>query len=202
MKMYGEVEVYRHHSWPRHYIGSDWFSLRPDRFTPRERDHGTHWIRSWLTPRAGMEAVEKKYLVIEGIEHRTFSPTFSHYVTSQMPHSRTRSEAVSLQTYVVRNTRILFKPCLPFYVQRWSSWYDATDWAAECVWLLASTALENPVWWHVSHRRDASVQLKFKRYPARLQTEASGDRSCEVCEMNPGHMILILQCRLYHYWLI
>jgi hypothetical protein len=30
----------------------------PGRFTPRERAPGTHWLRGWVVPRAGLDAVE------------------------------------------------------------------------------------------------------------------------------------------------
>jgi hypothetical protein len=37
--------------------GGKWSASRPRRFTPRERDPDTHWIGSWMGPRAGLEAV-------------------------------------------------------------------------------------------------------------------------------------------------
>jgi len=35
--------------------GCEWSALRPGHFTPRERAVGTHWIGSWVGPRAGEE---------------------------------------------------------------------------------------------------------------------------------------------------
>jgi hypothetical protein len=36
-----------------------WSASRPGRFTPGERAPDTHWIGSWVGPRAGQDAVEK-----------------------------------------------------------------------------------------------------------------------------------------------
>jgi hypothetical protein len=40
--------------------GGEWSASRPGRFTPRERDPGTHWIGGWVGPRAGLDAVVKR----------------------------------------------------------------------------------------------------------------------------------------------
>jgi hypothetical protein len=40
--------------------GSEWSASRPDRFTPRERAPGTHWIGGWLGLRAVLDAVVKR----------------------------------------------------------------------------------------------------------------------------------------------
>jgi hypothetical protein len=37
-----------------------WSASRPDRFTPRERAPGTHWIGGWVGPRAVVDAVVKR----------------------------------------------------------------------------------------------------------------------------------------------
>jgi hypothetical protein len=37
-------------------LGTRW---SPGRFNPGERDRGTHWIRGWVGPRAGLDAVDK-----------------------------------------------------------------------------------------------------------------------------------------------
>jgi hypothetical protein len=42
------------------YWGSEGIASRPGRFTPKERVPGIHWIRSWVHPRAGLDAVVKK----------------------------------------------------------------------------------------------------------------------------------------------
>jgi hypothetical protein len=38
------------------------------RFTPRERASGTHWIGGWIGPRIGLDAVEKNFLPLSGLE--------------------------------------------------------------------------------------------------------------------------------------
>jgi hypothetical protein len=38
----------------------DWSATRPGRFTPREGAPGTHWIGSWVGPRAILDAVVKR----------------------------------------------------------------------------------------------------------------------------------------------
>jgi hypothetical protein len=40
--------------------GGKWSASRSGRFTPRERDHGTHWIGSWVGPRAALDTVVKR----------------------------------------------------------------------------------------------------------------------------------------------
>jgi hypothetical protein len=40
--------------------GGRWSASRPDRFTPRERAPGTHWIGGWIGPRAVLDAVMKR----------------------------------------------------------------------------------------------------------------------------------------------
>jgi hypothetical protein len=48
-----------------HYLtsaldGGEWSASRPGRFTPRERDPGTHWIGGWGGPRAVLDTVVKR----------------------------------------------------------------------------------------------------------------------------------------------
>jgi hypothetical protein len=40
--------------------GGEWSASRTDRFTPRKRAPGTHWIGGWVGPRAVLEAVVKR----------------------------------------------------------------------------------------------------------------------------------------------
>jgi len=37
--------------------GGEWLASRSSRFTPRERSPATHWIRGWMGPRGGVDAV-------------------------------------------------------------------------------------------------------------------------------------------------
>jgi hypothetical protein len=38
--------------------GGEWLASRPGRFTPGDRDPGTHWIGGWVGPRGDLGAVE------------------------------------------------------------------------------------------------------------------------------------------------
>jgi hypothetical protein len=40
--------------------GGEWTGSRPCRFTPREREPGTHWIGGWVGPRTVLDAVVKR----------------------------------------------------------------------------------------------------------------------------------------------
>jgi hypothetical protein len=40
--------------------GGEWSASRPGRFTPGEIATGTHWIEGWMSPSAGLDAVEKR----------------------------------------------------------------------------------------------------------------------------------------------
>jgi hypothetical protein len=48
------------HSLTSELDGGEWSASRPDRFTPRERAPGTHWIGGWVGPRAVLDAVVKR----------------------------------------------------------------------------------------------------------------------------------------------
>jgi hypothetical protein len=44
LKAYWGVEVLLHTFLALELDGGEWSASRPSHFTPRERDHGTHWI--------------------------------------------------------------------------------------------------------------------------------------------------------------
>jgi hypothetical protein len=72
MKAYGEMDVEIHIFFTSALIGVEWWASRPDRFTPKERTPGTHWIAGWMVPRTGLDAVEKKkFLTLPGVELQT-----------------------------------------------------------------------------------------------------------------------------------
>jgi hypothetical protein len=52
MKAYGGWIYSSTHSLTSALDGCEWSASRPGRFTPRERDPGTHWIGGWVGPRA------------------------------------------------------------------------------------------------------------------------------------------------------
>jgi hypothetical protein len=41
----------------------EWSASRPGRFSPKERAPSTHWIGSWVGPRASLDAVVKKKIL-------------------------------------------------------------------------------------------------------------------------------------------
>jgi hypothetical protein len=62
MKAYVAVDVQIHVFLASVLAGSEWPASHPGRFTP-----GTHWIRSWVGPRAGLDDAEKKrFLTLPG----------------------------------------------------------------------------------------------------------------------------------------
>jgi hypothetical protein len=66
MKTYGGVDIKIHLFLASALAGGEWSASRPGRFTP-----GTHWIGSWVGPRAGLADVEKrKFLTLPGHELR------------------------------------------------------------------------------------------------------------------------------------
>jgi hypothetical protein len=78
MKTYGGVVVQIHIFLTSALIGSEWSASNPGRFTTRERAAGTYWIESWASPRTGLNDVERKFLHLPGLEHRSLGrPTRS-----------------------------------------------------------------------------------------------------------------------------
>jgi hypothetical protein len=59
MEAYWGVEVQLHTFLTSALDGGEWSTSRLGCFDPRERAPGTHWIGSWVGPRAGLDAVEK-----------------------------------------------------------------------------------------------------------------------------------------------
>jgi hypothetical protein len=54
--------------------GGEWSASRPSRFTLEERAPGTHRIGGWVSPRTGLDDVEKKkFLTLPGAELRPLS---------------------------------------------------------------------------------------------------------------------------------
>jgi hypothetical protein len=79
MKAYGGMDVQIHIFLTSALAGGEWSASRPGRFTPRGKAPGTHWIRGWVGPRAGLDDLEKrKYLTPPGLELLTLGrPTRS-----------------------------------------------------------------------------------------------------------------------------
>jgi hypothetical protein len=72
MKAYGGVDVYIHIFLTSVLAVGEWSASRLGRFTPGKRANGTHWIGSWVDPRAGLDDVEKrKFSTLPGLELQT-----------------------------------------------------------------------------------------------------------------------------------
>jgi len=49
--------------------GAEWSALRPDRFNPRERAPGDHWLEAgWATRRSGRGGKEKNSQPLPGLK--------------------------------------------------------------------------------------------------------------------------------------
>jgi hypothetical protein len=52
----------------------EWSASRPDRFTPRERALGTHWIGGWVGLRAVLDADVKRKILSPRRESNSRTP--------------------------------------------------------------------------------------------------------------------------------
>jgi hypothetical protein len=69
MKAYEGVDVQIYIFLTLAIAGGEWSASRHGRFTPYERASVTHWIGSWLDPRADLDDVEnRKFLILPGLE--------------------------------------------------------------------------------------------------------------------------------------
>jgi hypothetical protein len=71
MKMYRGVDVWIHIFFTSALAEGEWSASSPSRLTPVGRVLGTHSIGGWMSPRAGLDEVEKrKYLTLPGLKIR------------------------------------------------------------------------------------------------------------------------------------
>jgi hypothetical protein len=47
--------------------GVEWLASRPCRFAAGERAPETHWVRGWVVPRTGLDTVEKRKILCDGV---------------------------------------------------------------------------------------------------------------------------------------
>jgi hypothetical protein len=64
--MYGGADVSTHTILTLALAQGEWSASGPGRFTPGEIAPGTHWIGAWVGPRVGVDAVEKRKLLLCG----------------------------------------------------------------------------------------------------------------------------------------
>jgi hypothetical protein len=86
MKAYGAVDVYIYIFLTSTLVGGEWSASRPGRSTPGERAPGTHWIGGWVSPRTGLDDVERKKIsLLLGLEMRP--PSAVQPIASRYPGS-------------------------------------------------------------------------------------------------------------------
>jgi hypothetical protein len=69
MKAYVGVDVQIHIFLTSALVGGEWSASLPVRFTPLGKGPDTHWVGGWVTPRAGLDDVEKrKFFILSGLE--------------------------------------------------------------------------------------------------------------------------------------
>jgi hypothetical protein len=82
MKAYGGVDVQIHISLTSALVGCEWSVSHPGSFTPGERSPGPHWIGGSVDPRASLDDVKKReILILPGLEIRpsVVQPVASRY---------------------------------------------------------------------------------------------------------------------------
>jgi hypothetical protein len=69
-------------------VGGEWSASFPGRFTPGERAPVTHWIGSWVDPRAGLgNMVKRKFLPHwdSNSDPLVFQPVANRYTDCAIP---------------------------------------------------------------------------------------------------------------------
>jgi hypothetical protein len=59
------------------FIIGEWSASHPGRFTPKERDPGTHWIGGWVGPRASLDVMSKRKITSSRQESKPDRPARS-----------------------------------------------------------------------------------------------------------------------------
>jgi hypothetical protein len=69
MKTYGGGDVKIHVFLTSALVGGEWLASRLGPFSPMESSAGTHCLGKWPGPKAGLDDVEKrKILILQGLE--------------------------------------------------------------------------------------------------------------------------------------
>jgi hypothetical protein len=70
-------------------LDGEWSASRPGHFIPWERAPGTHWLRRWVGPRAGLDTVSKTKIPSPREEsnpdHPIVQPVSSRYTDWTIP---------------------------------------------------------------------------------------------------------------------
>jgi hypothetical protein len=75
MKAQGGVDLYTHIFLTSAQFGGEWTTSSPCLFTFREKAPGTHLIRGWVGPRAGLDCMEdREFLLLTGLELLPLGP--------------------------------------------------------------------------------------------------------------------------------
>jgi hypothetical protein len=70
MKGCGGVDVQIYIFLTSTLFGGEWPASRSGRFTPGERAPGTYWTVGWVSLRAGLDDMQRKFLTLLGLELR------------------------------------------------------------------------------------------------------------------------------------
>jgi hypothetical protein len=93
-------------------VGGEWSASRPGRFKLGKMAPGTHWIWGWVSPRTGLDDVEKrKILPLTGLELRPiYRPARSQSLYRlRYPSSQLRKYIICISIYAYCERNIVFK---------------------------------------------------------------------------------------------
>jgi hypothetical protein len=128
MKAYGVVDVYIHIFLTSALAGSEWSASRPGHFTPGEGAPSTHWIESWVGPRAGLDDVQKrKFLTLPGLELRPPDRSACSQSLYRLCYPGSHTELISNINYISHyDSWILFRMFLDMVSLRLTKYKQKT----------------------------------------------------------------------------
>jgi hypothetical protein len=78
MNVYLGVDAVIHVFLTSELDGDEWSASGPGHFTPGEKTTGTHWIGGWVSPRTGLDEMEKRqFLILPGLGLKAIKPNHS-----------------------------------------------------------------------------------------------------------------------------